>query len=229
MTPEPLWSTLRRWSAITTCLLVFAMLGMTLSLVSGLSVHWSGWRYLFDACSSLLGEPLAGFALLSLPVWLAVVFTAASLWLWPAGTNTSDQGRKALRTALAVSAVLWVLLAWSLWIIMPHRGHMSAATGGILLAPTYLLARLVGSRGLAAWVVTAVAIVVLHGARIVSGGADLIFFYLVLPPAAALITVVVWPKPRRRDPRYCRACAYDLTGNVSGICPECGTAIRPWS
>jgi hypothetical protein len=27
------------------------------------------------------------------------------------------------------------------------------------------------------------------------------------------------------DPNRCRACGYDLTGNVSGVCPECGTAI----
>jgi hypothetical protein len=35
---------------------------------------------------------------------------------------------------------------------------------------------------------------------------------------------------------YCGCCGYDLTGNVSGICPECGTAIprstadveKPW-
>jgi uncharacterized paraquat-inducible protein A len=35
---------------------------------------------------------------------------------------------------------------------------------------------------------------------------------------------------RRRDVLksrgLCPACAYDLTGNVSGVCPECGTA-RP--
>ncbi len=24
----------------------------------------------------------------------------------------------------------------------------------------------------------------------------------------------------------CQECSYDLTGNISGICPECGTAIR---
>lgn len=27
------------------------------------------------------------------------------------------------------------------------------------------------------------------------------------------------------DTRCCRVCTYDLTGNVSGVCPECGTAI----
>lgn len=27
-------------------------------------------------------------------------------------------------------------------------------------------------------------------------------------------------------PNLCRQCGYDLTGNVSGICPECGKAIQ---
>jgi hypothetical protein len=38
------------------------------------------------------------------------------------------------------------------------------------------------------------------------------------------------------DPQHCGRCGYDLTGNVSGICPECGTPIpdspkqiqKPW-
>ena len=29
---------------------------------------------------------------------------------------------------------------------------------------------------------------------------------------------------RRRTRGACRACGYDLTGNVSGVCPECGAA-----
>lgn len=27
------------------------------------------------------------------------------------------------------------------------------------------------------------------------------------------------------DPQECRTCGYDLTGNTSGICPECGTSV----
>ncbi len=27
------------------------------------------------------------------------------------------------------------------------------------------------------------------------------------------------------NPQECRTCAYDLTGNTSGICPECGTSV----
>ena len=28
-----------------------------------------------------------------------------------------------------------------------------------------------------------------------------------------------------RRPGHCPACGYDLTGNVTGRCPECGTAL----
>ena len=31
--------------------------------------------------------------------------------------------------------------------------------------------------------------------------------------------------PFRRPPGHCQTCGYDLTGNVSGVCPECGEAI----
>ncbi len=44
-------------------------------------------------------------------------------------------------------------------------------------------------------------------------------------------TDVVWLKYATRPPfvpegRYCLSCGYDLTGNVSGRCPECGTLIE---
>lgn len=32
------------------------------------------------------------------------------------------------------------------------------------------------------------------------------------------------PAPEDNGPQ-CRKCSYNLTGNVSGVCPECGTAI----
>jgi len=31
---------------------------------------------------------------------------------------------------------------------------------------------------------------------------------------------------RRRDEKHCVSCRYDLTGNVSGVCPECGSTVR---
>ena len=32
-------------------------------------------------------------------------------------------------------------------------------------------------------------------------------------------------KGRRADERMCPSCAYDLTGNTSGVCPECGMPV----
>jgi len=29
--------------------------------------------------------------------------------------------------------------------------------------------------------------------------------------------------------RICVPCGYDLTGNTSGICPECGAAVPKWT
>ena len=49
-------------------------------------------------------------------------------------------------------------------------------------------------------------------------------------PFIALTFVVAWPylppivKRCRRKAGLCVGCAYDLTGNESGVCPECGEA-----
>lgn len=34
-----------------------------------------------------------------------------------------------------------------------------------------------------------------------------------------------WRDRRRILPHCCQTCGYDLTGNVSGVCPECGETI----
>ncbi len=37
---------------------------------------------------------------------------------------------------------------------------------------------------------------------------------------------LIWRDRRRRiPPGHCQSCGYNLTGNTSGICPECGTPI----
>lgn len=47
------------------------------------------------------------------------------------------------------------------------------------------------------------------------------FFPLWIPFVVALTLTLIYRSQRRRPPGHCR-CGYDLTGNVSGKCPECG-------
>lgn len=37
---------------------------------------------------------------------------------------------------------------------------------------------------------------------------------------------LAWPRQRPVRPGACARCSYDLTGNLSGRCPECGTPLR---
>ena len=41
----------------------------------------------------------------------------------------------------------------------------------------------------------------------------------------ALPTAILWYRDRRPPKGHCQNCGYNLTGNVTGICPECGEPI----
>jgi len=42
----------------------------------------------------------------------------------------------------------------------------------------------------------------------------------------AVLNLCVWMMVgRKRHVGHCATCSYDLTGNTSGTCPECGTAV----
>ena len=56
-----------------------------------------------------------------------------------------------------------------------------------------------------------------------------LWFVALLTAIAPARAVTRYIRQRRRGldaPRLCRTCSYDLTGNVSGVCPECGTRIE---
>ena len=47
----------------------------------------------------------------------------------------------------------------------------------------------------------------------------------ILLVAVAVPTAFVFWRDRPSPPGHCPRCRYDLTGNVSGVCPECGRAV----
>jgi hypothetical protein len=53
------------------------------------------------------------------------------------------------------------------------------------------------------------------------------YWLVILVQTMLLALVLFWIRRRRRtgDAPMCAKCGYNLTGNVSGICPECGERI----
>jgi hypothetical protein len=63
------------------------------------------------------------------------------------------------------------------------------------------------------------------------GPANALRIPLWIPAAAATIPAIILWRRKRPQVGNCPTCGYNLTGNVSGICPECGSEtenrIRP--
>lgn len=62
-----------------------------------------------------------------------------------------------------------------------------------------------------------------------SGARTLDFDFLAVLPVLVLVSMfllAVWcPLRTRAAPLTCEACEYNLTGNVTGRCPECGATV----
>ena len=56
-------------------------------------------------------------------------------------------------------------------------------------------------------------------------GGELVIPVWIVLLALLVPTTIAWFKCRCYPPGRCQACGYDLTGNLSGTCPECGTAV----
>ncbi|MEK6674067.1 MAG: hypothetical protein AABZ47_00260 [Planctomycetota bacterium] len=98
------------------------------------------------------------------------------------------------------------------------------------LAPAYLLVAIRRGQGypMRVFVGTALAFLVLIGLRLVRESANLGWSYICFPPFLAICTWAAQTlirEDRMRNPGLprCKMCEYDLQGNVTGICPECGT------
>jgi hypothetical protein len=65
--------------------------------------------------------------------------------------------------------------------------------------------------------------------RFLFPGTPLILLMLAVLPGYALVVagvvIAVRRYTRKPPPGFCQNCGYNLKGNVSGACPECGTDI----
>lgn len=60
----------------------------------------------------------------------------------------------------------------------------------------------------------------------VLGPTDVMFFFPIWMFLLSTAIATLWlGRLDRRPKNGCANCGYDLTGNVSGVCPECGTEI----
>ena len=61
-----------------------------------------------------------------------------------------------------------------------------------------------------------------------AGGVEVPHWFLTLTFAVLpAIWLFKWNRRRKLGPNACPACGYDLTGNESGVCPECGVGLDP--
>lgn len=132
----------------------------------------------------------------------------------------------------------------------PWSAQLTVERGGMAASVTRFPApSLSSSRGLSVdtwpattyyveWERPAFQVVALHAAGF---GYDhawvtrIVDFRVATAPLAAIAVLFAalpaarWRKAMRRSSRArrhcCRACTYDLTGHVSGVCPECGTKV----
>ena len=53
-------------------------------------------------------------------------------------------------------------------------------------------------------------------------------YWPAIPVAVAMQMgwIILYMRRKRGDIRSCNTCRYNLTGNTSGVCPECGAAIK---
>ncbi len=138
----------------------------------------------------------------------------------------------AVRTLVGAALILlafWILSGLQAGAVASWSTLMAERTL-VWLAIGWRMARLRGRR-LAGWTISGAGIDAAYDAAI---GASLIAGWLPHVVAAGAIALFIaaltaigrrWSlRSRFTDGRACLHCGYDLAGNVSGICPECGAA-----
>ena len=120
-------------------------------------------------------------------------------------------------TTFGVAAIVGILCQGMTWWFRVGRRRITIC---LLLFPTLAVASSL-----------ATALVLAIGSYIVGGYLNepvrfvAIFFVITLPVSLAVGVPFLVLGPRRYPRGHCQKCGYDLTGNPSGTCPECGSSV----
>jgi hypothetical protein len=124
-----------------------------------------------------------------------------------------------------------------MWAEVVNRPLVIGATAGVVvgIAVTYLLPLLGPISRVFLWpsIPGVVVVLYLQGGGVVRGTAAPVVCInaMIYGLVGLLVGLVVGGIRRRRTVRRQRRglyvkCGYNLTGNVSGVCPECGTQVK---
>ena len=151
-----------------------------------------------------------------------------------------DRARRFLKWAgLMLCALLLIVWVASYWIVLYPKWLKEDCTWFIGLGHGYvecyypagvltyqsgmLFGRVMGLRP--TWLPVVQRIATVGGASCWYVGVPLWLPFLALAGPTAML----WHRDRRPPPGHCRNCGYNLTGNTSGRCPECGESVPPRS
>lgn len=149
---------------------------------------------------------------------------------------------RAAKLAVLRAAIGFVFIGGGAWVLLSASGSTAKNLSWVFLYGARIAAWWIvgqwgaGIRGwrLFGWIVGGMILNVAFDGAIVLGLATGVLYPLCVVGGMVLFIAVLDARGRRDrlkfrfsdDPR-CHVCTYNLTGNLSGICPECGTPVRP--
>lgn len=170
-----------------------------------------------DRIRSLFAPGTTLCILMSVGIYLAIAHLAGFYILPP----QTGRPQIAFEHRLDECALLWVLL-WSPygWVFVSRTGPEGAEVrGSVVVVVPFILCGITSvskglrclsvDTGLPPWATLCYVALSLFQGLILS--------------CALLLQTRAWRRRVRRG--VCLRCGYDLTGNISGVCPECGTRV----
>jgi hypothetical protein len=148
---------------------------------------------------------------------LLLLLAGAGLWVdsYSSSRGLSYEGLDWLHLTCSDTGRCAILMAETNWGDPPEGWdvYRSDAYGDLEEFCSPYSAGFGGTWGMASHGVDVYALVIPH------------WFLLLMLAVLPVIWLIKWQKRRRLGPNACHQCAYDLTGNQTGICPECGAGV----